>query len=304
VKEAEVMPQSNSGHDRHRPGWQPILAISASLAIATSIALTGAGSSFALWNSSVVVSAGSLNSGTVAITQQGFEAMGTDFSPGDLSVTSPVTVTNTGLASFDLSASVDLAAGSSPGLAAAVSVIVWEIGSIAECTALSAPVLARTGTWSAAPAFSGRLASGAAQLFCFRSILDPRALDTQPGATVTAELTVTAKVGGWSAVAVAAATQRTPSLPGIGCTQQGTTAVLDWLNTAGVNYGLYVNGVEAAKTKKAMSPYLFSVDDLAAAGIVSPGEVIVEVRQLGQGAVLFARTITLVLVGTQLEVRC
>ena len=181
---------------------------------------------------------------------------------------------------------------------------VWQIGSVAECTVLAAPVYARTGTWSAAPAFSGQLAPGAAQLFCFRSILDPNVLSSQPGASVTPELTVTARIGGWSAVAIASTTQRTPNLAGIGCTQQGTTAALDWLNPASSNCGLYVNGIEVAKTKKAQSPYLFGADELAAAGIVSPGVVTVEVRQLGQGTVLFTRTITVVLLGTQLELRC
>ena len=298
------MSRSNSGQDRHRHGARRILAVTAVLAAATSIALADAGSSFALWNSSVVVSAGSINSGTVGVTQQGFEGMGIDYSPSHLSVTSPVAVANTGSASFDFRASVGLAAGSSPALASAASVSVWEIGSVGECTAQSTPGPALIGTWSAAPALSGHLAPGADQLFCFRGILDPGALASQPGVSVTPELTVTAGIGGWSARAIASATQRTPSLPGIGCTQQGTTAVLDWLNSGSSNYALYVNGVEVAKTKTAMSPYLFGADDLTAAGIISPGILTVEVRQLGQGTVLFARTVTVVLVGTQLELGC
>ena len=298
------MTKSNSGQGRLRSGARHIVVVTAVLATATSIALAGAGSSFALWNSSVVVSAGSVTSGAVAVTQQGFAAMGTQFSSDNLSVTAPVTVTNTGSVSSDFSASLGLAAGSSPALASAVSVSVWEIGSDAECTVLSAPLDPVSGTWSAPPALTGRLAPGTSQLLCFRSILEPGALMSQPGASVTPELTVTARVGGWSALAIASTTQRTPSLPGIGCTQQGTTAVLDWPNPGSSNYGLYLNGVAIAKTKNATPPYVFGADLLTAAGIVSPGVVTVEVRQLGQATVLFIRTVTVVLVGAQLELRC
>ena len=90
------MTQSNAGQDRHQGAVRRILAVTAVLATAMSIALVDAGSSFALWNASVVVGAGSLGSGTVGVTQQGFAAMGTDYSLGNLSVTSPVAVTNTG----------------------------------------------------------------------------------------------------------------------------------------------------------------------------------------------------------------
>src|SRR5680860_1282039 len=83
---------------RIRPRGTSILAISALVTVLV-IAITGsAGGSYALWNASVTVDAGTIQAGTISADIEIAPSLDVTYSPGDLTKTGAFTITNNGTA--------------------------------------------------------------------------------------------------------------------------------------------------------------------------------------------------------------
>jgi chitodextrinase len=169
-----------------------------------------------------------------------------------------VQVTNTGDLAGNFSSTIALATGSSTTLSNAITVLVWEVPSLASCTTSASPVGAASFTWSTIPTLTGTLAVGGSKIYCLRTSIPSTSLNIS--GTVTPRLTSVLTAGSWTASATTTATQQTsyvpdttaPTVPGTP-TASGTTAtstVLSWTASSDavgvVSYDVYRNGAVVA----------------------------------------------------------
>ncbi|WP_047522904.1 RICIN domain-containing protein [Microbacterium sp. ZOR0019] len=176
-------------------------------AVAAFLATVGAAPAVAVWSASATATS-SAAAPTVAITQSGFNTLGTTFTHSTTDQRGGFTITNTGGAAGTATLSVS-ATGAS---AAQIYAFVWPAASVAACTAESMPANAAQGTWAAFPSLPGApLAPGASITYCVRSwAADPDALATASGTqSMTATAAARLTTGSWSVSKPSAATMST-----------------------------------------------------------------------------------------------
>jgi hypothetical protein len=209
---------------------------------------TGAGSGFALWRSSSVVSA-TATVGALSAQVTGAAALTTTYASRTAATTAPVTFRNVGTVPASWRVDTTVASttdGASSTLASRVTVLSWPVSAVSACTSAAVvPSGALSGTWAAPPVLpGGTLAAGASSSWCYRTT--PTA-DAPAAGTVTPTLTLTLSAGTWRAAASGALSQGTSAtLPPQYCTDAGSWYVtLRYDKTRfplGTYYGLLVNG--------------------------------------------------------------
>lgn len=251
--------------------------------LALFLALASAGTSLALFNATATGSL-AVTAGRIAVTQNGFPALGHTFTRAEPTVTAQVTITNAG--DFSAPYTTRLAADSS-ALAAAIVVDAWPKAAQDDCAA-AAPG-AGTGTLASMPALTGSLAAGASATYCVRASLSSSALSTISSSSLSATLTVTSALESWTATAIDTATlaigdTAAPTVPGTPVALSATKSSISlvWAASSdddGVSGydvfrdGVLVASVTAAKytdnSALAKTPYRYTVTARDAAGNVS-----------------------------------
>nr|WP_181035687.1 RICIN domain-containing protein [Clavibacter michiganensis] len=216
------------------------------------LTFSGSGPAHASWDAPERSVTTSVSAGTMAITQAGFSSLAAAYSSSALSVTSPVTLTNTGTVPAPYAFSLGVQAATTLGSSAAVRV--WPVASAGACTATSAASGATGMTWATAAPLSGTLAPNAAVVYCVRSSVTQAQRFALAGATVVATATVTAAQGNWNSTSTATASQTvansvTPGEP-TKVSETDSRISLSWTapaDTAAINgYQVYRDGVLVA----------------------------------------------------------
>ncbi|WP_349899859.1 fibronectin type III domain-containing protein [Parafrigoribacterium soli] len=275
-------------------GWA-LVALGVAGIVGLGLGLPSAGS-YALWNSTTAVSAGSIQSGSLTAAVAVSPSLAITYSSSTTSKTGGFTVTNSGTAAATFATVATLRSGSDATLARNVMVVVWKTASVATC---GSPVSAVTGTWSAFPALSGSLAAGATQAYCVRTTIGA-VTGFSSGATVYPTLSATLKIGGWSSVASVDVTQSftddaRPSTPtGLAASSTTMTSTrLSWnasTDNVGVKDYLVYRGTTLVATVTAPTTvftdsglaagtsYSYTVAARDAAGNVSPASAALVVK--------------------------
>ncbi|MCY7326550.1 MAG: RICIN domain-containing protein [Microbacteriaceae bacterium] len=216
------------------------------------LVLAGTGVGNAFW-STQASTAGSVNAGTVGIATSGFPALATNYTASALTISAPVTVTNTGTVWAPFSLTLGVTAATT--LATGAIVRTWPVAAATACTATSiAPSAATTSSWADVPALTGTLEPGASATYCVRSSVTALQQSTIAGTNLSAALSVTSAVGSWAASATSSAAQAvldstSPSTPGapVASATTATGTSIAWPpstdNVAVTAYGVYRDGV-------------------------------------------------------------
>ena len=190
--------------------------VAGALIISLLLALAGGGAAQATWKTPERPVAASVKAGTLAITQTGFAALATTYASAALTVTAPVTVTNTGTVPAPFS--LRFGAQAATALASAADVRVWVVSSSAACTPSTVAAGPTGKTWTTVGALTGTLAPATSAVYCVRSSVTQAQRFALVGGTATATASVTATQGSWTSTGNATATQTvantlTPSVP-------------------------------------------------------------------------------------------
>ncbi|MFC5929345.1 hypothetical protein D6T64_20085 [Cryobacterium melibiosiphilum] len=230
---------------QHRTRTSRALLIGAA---AIAIALAGAGTAQATWSTFASTTA-SVASGKVSVSQTGFAALDIDYTSQAQTIVKPVTIVNGNVpATYTAVLSV---ASSSGSLASKVSVSTWNAAT-SPCAG-TIPASATTGSWSLTTRnLTGTLAAGASATYCVSATLPSAVTATSTKQTVTAQLSLSAAAGTWTAAAPAATAVQTltdnvaPRAPGRPCINSVTDAsiTMDWRAPEGgqLTYNVYRDG--------------------------------------------------------------
>ncbi|GAA3885316.1 hypothetical protein GCM10022381_29270 [Leifsonia kafniensis] len=160
----------------------------------------GGGETLASWTSSLRAESNTITSGSLTTTASVAAPLTTTFSGSALSATGSFTIANTGTVSGDYSTAVTLGNGSSAPLAGNIALAAWPVASDTACTASATPTASVSGTLAAAPTLTGSLPAKASVVYCLRTTLTS-ASGVSSGSTVSATITATTTVGGWTSAA-------------------------------------------------------------------------------------------------------
>jgi hypothetical protein len=167
------------------------------LALALFLTLAGTSVAQAGWTTPPVTATASVAAGTLGVAQSGFDAASLAFTSGALSVTKPLTVTNTGSVSAPYSLAFG-AQGSVTQLATDMVVRIWVVDNAGACTAAASATGTSAGTWSTLAPLAGKLAVGGSAVYCMRTSITAAQRFTRLADTVTATATLSASVGSWT----------------------------------------------------------------------------------------------------------
>lgn len=243
---------------RRRVGWTGILAGAAALMMA----LAGPVTAQAVWMTSESTVTASASSGRLTFTLSDFSALATTYSSGALTMTGPITVTNTGTVPSPYTLTFGVQA--STALAAAVDVRVWPVTTAAGCTAATPAAGASGASWTTVDAVTGTLAPTSAAYYCVRSSVSQAERFALVGGTTTATATLVAAQGSWTSTTSATATQSVANTltPGqvTKSTQSDASISIAWTapadTVAVTGYRVYRDGVLVATVPVAQRSYV------------------------------------------------
>lgn len=188
--------------------------------LALTLAMTGAGITFALWSSSASLETDA-STAELALTAENFSSTDFTFRNHALKTRSSVTITNTTNTASELAADLTLAfgttAGSSAALAQSVSVKVWRVSAGTNCTTatLADSDAEGSGTWALFPSITetALLKHGQQAQYCIESAAtdgERSGLASVTGsATISPQITAKLTAGNFTATAVKVASQKT-----------------------------------------------------------------------------------------------
>jgi len=243
---------------RRAPQRRSLLGVAGLVLGTLLLGILGTGGSFALWRGSASVQAAPVSAARLAITHTGFTPLTFTYKSSALTTTAGVQLTNTGDLAGNFSSTVALAAGSSSALASAITVLVWEVPSLATCTTSASSAGAMSFKWNTIPTLTGTLAVGASKTYCLRTSIPSGSLNITGSVAPTLSSVLT--TGSWTATASSTATQQNqvvadttaPTTPGTptASSTTATSTVLAWTastDAVGVaSYDVYRNGIVVA----------------------------------------------------------
>lgn len=254
--------------------------------------LAATGVAHASWTTAAVSATGSVTSGSVSVSQLGYDQLKFGYTASGLVTTKPVTVTN---GSVPSAYTVTLGATSSSptALAAAITVLTWPVTTAAACTpATTLPGTQTVRTWASGTTLSGSLAASASVVYCVRTSMSVASVSSYVGGQVAARLDLSATVGtNWKTPTTSVTVVQ--SVPDVSAPTAPTnlfvtattdsSATLSWSaatdDVAVVSYRVYRDGVQSGAAPSGTTvtetglnvgtTYSYTVDALDAAGNVS-----------------------------------
>ena len=162
-------------------------------------ASTSAG--YAAWSSNATASV-RVETGTVAVTQSGAEALAVTYNLTTLADTAPITITNTG--TITAPHTLRVTAPATSALAQAVAVRTWPVTASILCSASAAlPASATSSSLVNVPALATNLAPNATAIYCIRTTITAEQQRVLAAQSMIMTSSVTAAVGSWTSTPVA-----------------------------------------------------------------------------------------------------
>jgi chitodextrinase len=266
-----------------RVGRNLVIAVGAAVAILTISQTGSANSSYALWNSTATVDAGSITTGSI-LADIDIAGLSGAYTSGQLAQSGAVSISNNGTVSADYTTNFAWSAVSAAAMTGAISTLVWKAASPADCSSAApggATVLSGAGP-------TGTLAAGATDVYCLSTTLNPSGVPS--GSAASATFDVNLQLSGWTSAATDSIAQTfsdtaAPSVPTLSCSDLTSTSVtMLWTASADdvgvVGYDLYrgtqkVASLSASDTKfvdaslSGATSYEYTVKARDAAGNVS-----------------------------------
>ena len=180
---------THSTHAQPRRRFHRALA---AFATGVFLALVGTGAAHAGWTTAGLSLKASVASGSISVTQSGYDQLNFTYTANALVSTKPVTVTN-GPVPSTYTLTLGSTSSTPTALAGAITVLTWPVATAANCTASTAlPGTQTVRTWANGTTLTGSLAASASVVHCVRTSMSSAVYD---GGHVSAQLALTAAVG-------------------------------------------------------------------------------------------------------------